>query len=43
LLLMQDRGDDGGFAAAIPDLAYLRSYEFLERSLMAMIDVTISV
>jgi hypothetical protein len=32
LLLMQDRGDDGGFAAAIPALAYLRSYEFLERS-----------
>jgi hypothetical protein len=31
LLLMQDRGDDGGFAAAIPALAYLRSYEFLER------------
>jgi hypothetical protein len=32
LLLMQDCGDDGGFAAAIPALAYLRSYEFLERS-----------
>lgn len=31
-LLMQDRGDDGGFAAAIPALAYLRSYEFLKRS-----------
>jgi hypothetical protein len=31
LLLMQDRGDYGGFAAAIPALAYLRSYEFLER------------
>jgi hypothetical protein len=30
LPLMQDRGDDGGFAAAIPALAYLRSYEFLE-------------
>lgn len=30
LLLMQDRGDDGGFAAGIPALAYLRSYECLE-------------
>jgi hypothetical protein len=28
---MQNRGDDGGFAAAIPALAYLRSYESLER------------
>jgi hypothetical protein len=31
LLLMQDRGDYSGLAAAIPALAYLRSYEFLER------------
>jgi hypothetical protein len=31
LLLMQNRGDDGGFAAAIAALAYLRSYEILER------------
>jgi hypothetical protein len=29
-LLMQDRGDDGGFAAAIFVLTYLRSNELLE-------------
>jgi hypothetical protein len=28
---MQDSSDNGGFAAAIPALAYLRSYEFFQR------------
>jgi hypothetical protein len=30
VLLMQDRGDDGGLAAAIPALEYLRSNELFE-------------
>jgi hypothetical protein len=31
LLQMPNRGDDGGFAATIPAIPYLRSYEFFQR------------